>query len=283
MEEIMDILKKIQNELNEQKATILQSADKVTEQVTQNINYKLEEKFKVLDDKYENLKEKLEHQEKRLHFLEKQSRQRNIVIFGLAEVETDTSYANLEKTVLSFINQYFSLRLECRDLQETRRIGKKGEHPRPITVTFTSLGTKIEVFKQRTVLKDTAYYIKDDFPKHILEKRKKLQEQLKIEMEKGNFASIKYDKLIIHHKNTDKPRHQKRALPISPNYKDPSQSELKTQVNKKNKTQKGPHRSSSLSEEVIKPGILNFLTAKNQTADNQNNISNKQTNKNTKQ
>ena len=57
----MDILKKIQNELNEQKATILQSADKVTEQVTQNINYKLEEKFKVLDDKYENLKEKLEH------------------------------------------------------------------------------------------------------------------------------------------------------------------------------------------------------------------------------
>lgn len=93
MEEVMNMLRKIQNELNEQKATIVQSADKVTEQVTKNINNTLEEKFKTLNVKYDNLKEKLENQEKRLYFLEKQSKQRNIVIFGLAE--TETSYANL--------------------------------------------------------------------------------------------------------------------------------------------------------------------------------------------
>lgn len=273
----MNMLRKIQNEINEQKATIVQSAEKVTEQVTQNINNTLEEKFKAIDLNYENLKTKLESQEKRLHYLEKQSRQRNIVVFGLAE--TETSYADLEKTVLNFINQHFPVKIELRDLQEIRRIGKKGENPRPITVTFTSLGTKIETFKHRKALNDTTYYIKEDFPQHILEKRRELQEQLKIEIEKGNFATIKYDKLIILHKNADKPSNKKRTLPISPNYKGPTQSEPETQANKKNKTQTGPKRSSSLSEDVIKPGILSFLTPKNQNQTN----STIQTNKNIKQ
>ncbi|XP_046978628.1 uncharacterized protein LOC124544209 [Vanessa cardui] len=100
MEEVMIMLRKIQNELNEQKATIVQSAEKVTEQ----------------------------------------SKQRNIVIFGLAE--TEKSYLDLENHILSFIKQYLSVNLERRDIQETRRIGKKGGKPRPITITFTSLGNK---------------------------------------------------------------------------------------------------------------------------------------------
>lgn len=274
----MNMLRKIQNELNEQKTTIVQSADKVTEQVTNNINYTLEEKFNAIEIKYENLKEKLDNQEKRLHFLEKQSKQRNIVIFGLAE--TETSYADLEKHILSFINQYFSVDLERRDIQETRRIGKKGEKPRPITITFTSLGTKIEIFKQRRVLKDTNYYIKEDFPQHVLAKRRELQEQLKIEKEKGNSASIKYDKLIIHSKNNTTIGNKKRTLPISPNDKDLPHSEPKPQVHKKNKTQSqsGLQRSSSLSEGVIKPGILGFLTNKNHR-----NLPNEHTNVNNKQ
>lgn len=272
----MNMLRKIQNELNEQKTTIVQSADKVTEQVTKNINETLEEKFKAIDEKYENLKEKLDNQEKRLYFLEKQSKQRNIVIFGL--METETSYANLEKNVLSFINQYFSAGLDRRDIQETRRIGKKGERPRPISVTFTTLGTKIKIFKQRRVLKDTSYYIKEDFPQQVLEKRRELQEQLKIEKEKGNSASIKYDRLIIYSKNTTTPGNKKRTLPLSPNYNDLPQPEPKAQAHKKNKTQTGLQRSSSLSETVIKPGILSFLTPKNQ-----NNQLNDQTNKNNNQ
>ncbi|GBP44724.1 hypothetical protein EVAR_81492_1 [Eumeta japonica] len=123
MEEVMNILRKIQSELDEQKLTIVKSAENVTQQVTHNINLKLEEKFKIMEEKYDNLKEKLENQEKRLHFLEKQLRQKNIVIFGLAE--TETSYENSEENIINFINRYFSLGLDRRDIQETRRIGKK--------------------------------------------------------------------------------------------------------------------------------------------------------------
>lgn len=281
MEEVMKMLKDIQIELNEQKLTIVQSAEKVTEQVTQNINCTLEEKFNTIDEKYENIKEKLEIQEKKLYILEKQSRQRNIVIFGLPEAEA--SYAELEKNILCFINQYFSVGLELRDIQETRRIGRKREKPRPITVTFSTLGMKIQIFKQRRLLKDTNYYIKEDFPQHVLEKRKELQEQVVIEKEKGNFATIKYDKLIIHNKNTDSSNNKKRTLPISPNYNDLTQPDQKAQGHKKNKTQTRIQRSSSVSDGVIKPGLLGFLTNKTQTTNKQNNQTKDITNKNNKQ
>lgn len=260
MEEVMNMLRKIQKELDEQKATIVESAANVTKEVTQNINLTLEEKFKIIEEKHDNLKEKLENQEKRLYFLEKQSKQRNIVIFGLAE--TETSYENLETNIINFLNQYLSIGLESRDIQETRRIGNKGAKPRPITVTFTTLGTKIKKFRQRKLLKDTAYYIKEDFPRHILEKRKELQEQLKIEIEKRNYATIRYDKLIIR-KNAEKSYTKKRTLPISPDDNNTSRTKQRTQVNKKNNTQTWLQRSSSLSEGVLKPGILSFLTSKN--------------------
>ncbi|KAA5655358.1 hypothetical protein F3G64_35045, partial [Pseudomonas aeruginosa] len=56
---------------------------------------------------------------------------------------------------------------------------------------------KIKIFKQKRALQDTGYYMKEDYPKQVLEKRKQLQEQLKIEREKGNMAFLKYDKLVI--------------------------------------------------------------------------------------
>lgn len=257
----MSMLRKIEKELDEQKLTILHSAEKVTEQVTQNINIILENKFHELNVKYDNLKEKLENQEKRLYFLEKQSRQRNIIIFGLEE--TERSYKDLVNIVINFIHRYFQIDLQQRDIQETRRIGKKGEKHRPISITFTTLGVKIEIFKNRRILNDTTYYIKEDFPPHILEKRKELQEIAKIEIEKGNLATIRYDKLIIRSKNNDLPSGKKRALPISPESIAPTQTKQQNiQGNKKNKTQTGPRRSSSLSEGILKPGILNYLTSK---------------------
>ncbi|XP_047541815.1 uncharacterized protein LOC125074530 [Vanessa atalanta] len=93
---------------------------------------------------------------------------------------------------------------------------------------------------------------------HVLAKRRELQEQLKIEKEKGNSVSIKYDKLIIHSKNNTTISNKKRTLPTSPNDKDLPHSEPKPQAHKKNKTQTQPdlQRSSRLSEGVIKPGIL---------------------------
>ncbi|XP_026744754.1 uncharacterized protein LOC113506094 [Trichoplusia ni] len=272
MEEVLKALQNIQKELDEQKITIQKSGENVTEQVTQNINNILDEKFKSLEEKYENLKDKVDNQEKRIYFLEKQARQRNIVLFGLKE--TESSYSSLENIIINFINEHFSIKIDQRDIQEAKRIGKKGERPRPIIITVSTLGIKIAIFKQKKVLEDTPYYIKEDYPEYVLNKRKELQEQVRIEKEKGNSVRIKYDKIIIMNKHSNHTsNYSKRMLSNSPESittcTNPS-DEHKTQANKKNKTEAPIQRSSSLSEGPVKPGILNFFhkhptnTSKNQ-------------------
>lgn len=261
----MNALKNIQRELDEQKNMILKNGERVTEQVTQNINCILEEKFKILSDKYDNLKEKIENQEKRLYFIEKQMRKNNIVFFGLEE--TETSYSNLERIMIYFIKERFSFDLDHRDIQEIKRIGKKGDRPRPIIVTFSTFGIKMNILKRSSSLKNTAFYIKEDYPQNILEKRKELQEQARIEKEKGNYVIIKYDKLIIRDLKNATPKN-KRMLSTSPETNLAVRHENRTQTSKKNKTQNTDtqttrKKNSSLPEEILKPGILNFLATKN--------------------
>lgn len=275
MEEILLALKTIQKDLDEQKSEIRKSTTMVTEQVTQNIHKILDEKFSKLQDQHNILKEKVDNQEKRIYFLEKQARQRNLVFFGIDENESP--YDNLQNNVVSFIRNYFSTELELRDIQEIRRIGIKGDRPRPIVVTFSTLGLKIKILKEKGSLKDTQYYVKEDYPLQVLQKRRELQEQAKIEKEKGNNVRIKYDKLVIVKNNN------KRPLPISPENTSSSASQSKnntnTQAHKKNRAQKSDkplqplQRSHSLSEGVIKPSMLNYLVNKNMnnTTTEQNN------------
>lgn len=271
----MNALRKIQNELDDQKATILKSSQLVTEQVTHNINLILDEKFKIWDEKHDNLKNKLENQEKRLYFLEKQARQRNIVFFGLEE--TETSYSSLENNLISFLTKFFSIKLDRRDIQEIKRIGKKGDSPRPIITTFLTLGIKIDIFSQRKLLKETPYYMKEDYPQYILEKRKELQKQVESERQRGNFAIIKYDKIIMKSNNKYTTSNNKRSLSNSPDSIPVQVSQVqeaqKSKTTKKAKTLTPLQRSSSISEGVLKPGLHNFFTTKNKT-DSSTNLSN---------
>lgn len=264
MEEVMDALRSIQKELDEQRKLINKSCEEVTENVTLNINKILNEKLKILEEKHENLKERVENQEQRIFFLEKQSRQRNLVFFGLEEREE--SYSDIENNIIGFVHKYLPTKIECRDLQAIRRIGKKTDKPRPIVITFTTLGKKIDILKHKGALKETTYYIKEDYPKQVLQIRRELQEQVKAEREKGNLAIIKYDKIILLKGTTTNinNNNKKRNLSKSPENKN-SHAEQRQQANKKNKTLAAHtvHRSASFSEGVVKPGMLNFLINKN--------------------
>lgn len=268
MDEILYTLKTIKYDLENQRQEIRETGEKVTEQVTLNVSRMFEEKFLAIEKNHKYLKEKVENQEKRLHALERQARKNNLVFFGIKENEK--SYENLERNFINWVEQYLSVKISSSDIQEIKRIGKKEERLRPIVVTFSTLGTKIKIMKQKRTLKGTNYYIQEDYPKYVLEKRKKLQEELQSEREKGNIAKIIYDKLIISKNNT------KRKLPTSPINTTATNIEKNTQTNKKNKIQQigeSVKRSSSFSEGVTKQGILNYVV-KNTT--NMNNTQNKQ-------
>ncbi|XP_026481511.1 uncharacterized protein LOC113388333 [Ctenocephalides felis] len=216
-------------ELDDQKKEIRNSVLKVTEHVTQNINRILEEKLLALEEKYVKLKEIVDIQEKRIYFLEKQARQRNIVIFGIEELES--SYETLQKHMLNWLDLHFSIKLTDTALQVVRRLGKKGDKPRPTLISFSNLSTKINILKQKKTLRDTCYYIKEDYPKQILKKRRQLQEQLKIERENGNMAFLKYDKLVIPKQTS------KRKFSASPSKFAEEMSKERITQTKKNKPQ----------------------------------------------
>ena len=266
MEEILNALKKITIELNDQKQEIREMG-LVTEQVTLNMSRMFEEKLLLVEKNYENVKDRMENQEKRIQALERPARKNNLVFFGIEENEK--TYENLERNVITWVEQNLSVKLNYADIQEVKRIGKKNERIRPIVVTFSTLGTKIKIMKQKSELKGTHYYIKEDHPKQIMEKRRELQKQLQTERENGNIAVIKYDRLIVWKNNT------KRKLPISPENATKTNMEKNIQINKKNKIQQMDvpiKRSNSLSEGVLKQGKLNFVV-KNPT--NNNNTQNK--------
>lgn len=261
-EQIMKTLKNIQKELENQKITIQQTGESVTERIQKS----LDEKFCLLEEKYENLKERVENQEQRLYFLEKHARERHLVFFGIED--HDKSYFQLENTFLQFIRQHFTVTLDSRDIESLKRIGKKSEKSRPIVASFTTLRKKIEVLKQKKKLENTCYYITEDYPSHILKIRKELQAEAKLEREKGNKVIIKYDKLIIQKnesKGTPRTSKKKRNLSLSPqNASDPHKEPcLNTQSSKKNKTSKTAEKQRGPQDSIVKPGILNFLVSKN--------------------
>ncbi|GBP14548.1 hypothetical protein EVAR_7814_1 [Eumeta japonica] len=119
MEEVMAALRKIQNDLDEQKTTITKNADEITEK------------------------------------------------------KNERSYSHLENNLIDFLEKYFSLNINCHDLEAARRIGKNRQ-ARPIAVTFATLE------------KEDASGTSQN------------------RAGKGNKAIIKYDKLVVlKHNKTD--------------------------------------------------------------------------------
>ncbi|CAH2102938.1 unnamed protein product [Euphydryas editha] len=190
MEDITKILKSIQLELAEQKKDMKEIEINITNTINKNIN----ERFKIIEHKYDQLNEQIQNQEKILDRMERHNRKKNLVFFGIEEGEK--SYQELENKILKFLNEV-NIPCERNEIEEVKRLGRNKEKPRPITVTFTTIGKKIILLQNKKNNKNSSVYYKEDYPHKVLEKRK----QLKIELQKykadGKKAIIKYDKLIV--------------------------------------------------------------------------------------
>lgn len=237
MEEVRDMFKKLQADVIETKAAMKD----MEKNITKNINNTLNEVIGNMQIKMQQIEAVNEAQERRLDLIERTQRQRNIVIFGVEEEEQ--SYNELTQNILNILNNIMNVRCTVLELQALRRIGKKGARTRPIAITLTTLGRKIEILKQWKTLKNTKYSIAEDYPPKILEIRKTLLEKAKIEKENGNKVIIKYDKLIVLPQTREDTeiqgkRNNKRALSQTPpqaHQKDTKKaSTANIQVQKKN-------------------------------------------------
>lgn len=194
MEDIAKMLKKIQDDMKQQK-----------EDITKSINDNINEKFKNLEIRHADLENRIEKQDKVIQHFNRVLRQRNLIFFGVEEVEH--SYEDLEKIILGIINENLSVTCNTNNVEFVKRLGKKSpDKIRPVVITFTTMGKKIQVLKKKKSLNSLPYYIKEDFPPEVLAKRKELQKQVDEEREQGRKAFLKYDKIIF---RSDSPKQSK--------------------------------------------------------------------------
>lgn len=228
MEEISKMLKDIQIEMQQQKLEIRE----MKEDITNAINNKINERFRDLEERNELLEEKIKNQQQNFEYL---STRRNVLFFGVAEEEIH--YSELESKILSLIINDMQITCGKSNIEFVRRIGKRGNKIRPVVVTFTTMGKKIEILRKKKTITDKSYYVKEDFPKEVLNKRKELQSQLIKERESGKYAILKYDKLIVREKkntNTNK-RHLSESPKRSEQNDRDNNVKKTTQIHKRNK------------------------------------------------
>lgn len=247
MEEIAKLLKNIQDEMTLQK----EEMKEMQRNITQNINDNVNEKFKEIDKKYSNLAEEIENQDKKIENIERHIRKKNIIIFGV--IDDETNYFQLSAKITNIINEKMKIPCDKSEIEYIRRIGKKGDKPRPVAVTLLTMYKKIEILKNKKSLDGSPYYIKEDFTQKVLEKRRALQPQVQKLRDEGKQVIIKYDKIVmIENVNSNLKSAKKRVLSISPDIN--NKSAQKTKKNKSNITtfftprneQNSPERHSSI-------------------------------------
>lgn len=168
MEEIKNMLLNMQQNIKQQNQDMLEMKEEIKNTIINSLN----EKFNNLELKNEYLEQKLGEQNTKIGNLERHLRRRNLVLFGVEEREN--SYHELEEPIIKIVNTYCKVSCDVNNIEAVRRLGKKSEKTRPVAITFNTLGFKLRVQKNRYHLKNTSYYIKEDYPLEVLNKRKEL-------------------------------------------------------------------------------------------------------------
>lgn len=265
MEEIKKLLENMQQEIRQSKNEMLEMKEEIKTTIINNLN----EKFANLEVKQDLFETKIQQQSTAIKNFERHIRRKNLILFGVEEHEK--SYHELEKTIINLINTHFNFQYNNYSIEEVRRLGKRGDTTRPIKITFSTMGLKINILKNKKLLENTPYYFKEDYPLEILNKRKELQDQLKKEKQLGNKAYLSYDKLVV-----IKEKEQPQPFPHSHKNKR-NLSESPEFINTRKQDQKQYHKKSKISnmkDFVIQKPKLNYIPAVNSHDQPDNNTQN---------
>ncbi|KAJ2937393.1 hypothetical protein O0L34_g16603 [Tuta absoluta] len=235
------LLSKLDEKLAQQTITI-------TSAVTENVMKALDERMKTITAENKALKTKVEELEKKVNNFEKEKRRYNLVFFGIEEkVKTEGELVDYIKDIVIDTG----IHLDSQEISNVHRIGRwDSEKNRPVVVTFTSSWKKRLIWQNKSSLPQ-GMYIKEDYTKDILQKRKELQPQLEEERRKGNRAFLVYDKLVVKapiDKNREKRKREESGSPNSTSQK---------KINAQNDTMKALNKPTQ--KEATKTSILNFV------------------------
>lgn len=211
---------------------------------TDDIMTRMDEKLDPFKLEVQELRAENEKLKEKIYNLEKYKRRNNLIFYGIKETENST--VHLIEIIKNKFKDDLNITFEDRDVNTIYRIGKNNTEngkERPILLTFVNLWKKNEIMANKRKLKNV--YVSEDYPKEILETRKKLQPKLEEERKKGNYAFINYDKLVI---KQGKPGNEqrKRKPSTSPKAKEhPRKQQLSTKTHRLNAFDVMRNRSNS--------------------------------------
>lgn len=218
----------------------------ITESVTKSVMESMDEKLAAVLEENKTLKTKVETMQNKISFLEDEKRRNNLIFFGMSEEEQGGSVIDYIKQV---IEKETNITIEPYEINRAQRLGPKTKKARPLLVSFTSLWKRNIILRNKKKVSG-GIYIKEDFSKEVLEKRKELIPQLIEEREKGKIAYIKKDKLIVldtkEKTNVKRKREQVESPSKSPGQAGTSAPMKINKTNMFNYITRG--RSTSLSE-----------------------------------
>lgn len=223
----------------------------ITNSVTQNLTEMLDEKLRCIKEENNNLKVQISQLQQEIKFLKEEKRKNNLVFFGVEEVgKTESELIDYIKNAVIKTGTH----LESNEISNIYRIGKRTNNKnRPVVVSITTLWKKHIILKNKSKLPQ-GIYIKEDYSKEMLEKRKQLRLQVDDEKKKGNVAFIKHNKLIVKKKDNI-PEKRKREESASPN---------SSNQNQKKNTTITTHRQTATSskppgKDSTRPNLLSYI------------------------
>lgn len=129
--------------------------------------------------------------------LENRSRRNNLRFDGIPE-DKDEDWKVSEAKIKKLLNEKLGMDedIEIDRAHRSGKIERNGKN-RVIIARFTNYKTKEVILKNSNKLKDTGFYINEDFAEETQKLRASLVPEMKRMRAEGKFAIIKFDKLIV--------------------------------------------------------------------------------------
>ncbi|CAH2083584.1 unnamed protein product [Euphydryas editha] len=229
---------------------LIKQTDEITQAVTKNVTEIIDDKLNTIIEENKFLKNKVSELEMKIKFLEREKRKNNLVFFGVEEMgKSEFELVDYLKDTI----EETGIQIYSSEISNVYRIGKKSENKnRPVVVSLTTQWKKHLILKNKSNL-PANIYVKEDYSKETLEKRKQLQSQVEEEKKKGNIAYLKHDKLIIVKAKDNNREKRKRETSGSPNET--------TQKKATSNSSKTPTQSQAKIQrnDINRPNMLNYV------------------------
>lgn len=158
----------------------------------------VEDKVKSFDNNAGRVKQDMEDILIKLDYMENQHKRNNIIIDGLEE-EKGENWNDVEHKVQKMLSSNLGLDTTKIEVDRAHRVGhyEVGGRPRRVMVRLIRHKDKQQILSSAKKLKGTKIFINEDFSEAVLQRRRELWPKLKAARERGDKATLRYDKLIV--------------------------------------------------------------------------------------